>query len=295
MIKRFSINNILKMTLFVFILFIIGLYPKKTKYNLEDKTVSGKNYHDIYLVDKNNYVSKTNIAVSSIEEKKLALDLINSLIVDGKNKSKIPNGFKAIIPKNTKIQKINIENKYLTISFDDNILKSNNKEKMIECITYTLTSINKISTIKILVNNKENEFFDMEYTRNIGVNKKYDITSIKDVNDVTLYYVSKNDNINYYIPVTKYINTKEDKIKIIIDELSSKSSYQSSLMSYLNNDTKLLNYTVNNKDMFLYFNDAILNGEDDKILEEVIYSISYSIKDTYRVDNIHFFVDDKEF
>ena len=295
MLKKYFLNNILKMTLFIVVLFLICIYPKKNKYDLETKHVNGNNYHDIFLIDKNNYVSKTTIAVSSIESNKLAYDLITSLIVDSKNKSKIPNSFKAIIPKGTKIQKINIENRYLTISFDDNILKTNNKDKLIECIVYTLTSIKNISHVKILVNEKENEFFDKEYTREIGVNKKYDLTSFEDINNITLYYVSNEENKNYYIPVTKYINSKDDKIKIIIDELASTSSYQSNLMSYLNYDTKLINYNLEDQELYLYFNDAIINKADDKILEEVIYSISYSIKDSIYVNNIHFFVNDKEF
>ena len=108
-------------------------------------------------------------------------------------------------------------------------------------------------------------------------------------------YNHNNDDKNYYIPVTKYINTNDDKIKIIIDELASSSSYQSNLMSYLNYDTKLINYNLEDQELYLYFNDAIINKADDKILEEVIYSISYSIKDSIYVDNIHFFVNDKEF
>ena len=295
MLKRLSLNKISKMTLFILLLFLFCIYPKQTKYNLNTKVVNGNNYHDIFLIDDNNYVSKTTIAVNSIESNKLAQDLVKSLIIGSENSSKIPNNFKAIIPKETKVQKININDKYLTISFDDNILKTNNKDKMIECIVYTLTSIKKITNINILVNNKENSFFDKEYTRSIGINKKYNLTSLEDINNITIYYVSSNNDNNYYIPVTKYINTKDDKIKIIIEELSSSSSYQSNLMSYLNYDTKLISYGLEDNELNLYFNDAIINKSDDKILEEVIYSISYSIKDSINVDNIHFYVNDKEF
>ena len=293
MLKRFSINRILKMTLFIFVFVILCLYPKKNNYELKTSSVNGGNYHDIFLVDSNNYVSKTTISVSSIEKEKLAKDLITSLIVDSKNKSKLPDGFKAIIPKGTKVQKVSINNKYLIISFDKNILKTNNKERMLECIIYTLTSINNVNYVKILVDEKENDFFDLEYTREYGINKEYEITSLNDINNVTLYYVSKHNDVNYYIPVTKYFNSNEDKIKIIIDELSSKSSYQSNLMSYLNYDTKLINYNIDNNDLYLYFDQSIL-GNNDKILEEVIYSISYSIKDSFPVSNIHFYVDNKE-
>ena len=295
MIKNSSINRIIRTTLFLFVLFLLYLFPSKKVYNLNVINTGASNYHDIYLIDKNNYVSKTTISVKSIEKEKLARDLLESLIIDGKNKDKIPSGFKAIIPEKTIVNKVRVDNDRITVSFSDRI-KNAKKEKMIECIVYTLTSINNIKYVELLVDNKEDVYFDKEYTRSIGINKKNELTSLHNINDITIYYVSNMNNVNYYIPVTKYINNKEDKIKIIIDELSSKSSYESNLMSYLNYDTKLTNYTIQGDDLNLYFTDSILNSSsDNKILEEVIYSISYSIKDSYEVNNIHFFVNDKEY
>lgn len=297
MLKSSSLNRIMRMTLLLFVLVILYLFPNNNnEYNLKVVKATSSNYHDIFLLDKNNYVSKTTISVKSIEKEKLALDLLNSLVIDGINKNKIPSSFKAIIPKNTTIDKVKVDNEHILVSFSEDILKEeNNKEKMIECIVYTLTSIPNIKYVNILVNEKENNYFKNEYTRDIGINKKIDITSLNDINNVTIYYVSSNNNVNYYIPVTKYINSKDDKINIIINELSSKSSYESNLMSYLNNETKLMSYTLEDNDLNLYFNEAILNSKkDNKILEEVIYSISYSIKDSIEVSNIHFYVNDKE-
>lgn len=295
MIKRSSLNRIIKMTMFLFILFILYLFPNKNVYNLKTVKTSTSNYHDIYLLDKNNYVSKTTISVKSIEKEKLAIDLLNSLIINGINKNKIPNSFSAVIPENTKIQKLKVNNEHVLVSFSNDILKTNNKEKMIESIVYTLTSISNIKYVNILVEDKENDFFKKEYTRDIGINKKTDISTLNDISRITIYYVSSENNVNYYIPVTKYINSKDDKVKIIIEELSSKSSYESNLMSYLNYDTKLMSYTLEDSDINLYFNDSILNSKkDNKILEEVIYSISYSIKDSVPVSNVHFYVNNKE-
>lgn len=294
MLKRFSINKIIKMTLLLFVLFILYLFPSKNTYSLKTINVSSSNYHDIFLLDKNNYVSKTTVAVKSIEKEKLAKDLLETLTIDSNNKNKIPNSFKQVIPKDTKINKIRINNEHITVDFSKEII-NHNKEKMLECIVYTLTSISNIKYVHILVEGVENSYFDKEYTRNIGVNKKVDLYSLNDINMVTIYYVSEENENKYYIPVSKYINSKEDKIRIIIEELSSKSSYESNLMSYLNYDTKLMSYMVDDKDINLFFDDSILNSkEDNKILEEVIYSISYSIRDSYEVSNIHFFVNNKE-
>ena len=296
MIKNFSINKIFKMTLLLFVLLLLYIFPTKKEYNLRTINTSSSNYSDIYLIDKNNYVAKTTISVSSIEKEKLAIDLLTSLIINSKNKNKLPNSFKAIIPEDTRINKVMVNNNEITVSFSKDILKEkNNKTKMIECIVYTLTSINNIKYVNVLVDNKENNYFKKQYTRDIGINKKVEITTLNDINNVTLYYVSRSNDVNYYVPVTKYINSRDDKIKIIIDELASKSSFESNLMSYLNYETKLISYNLENDELNLYFNDAILNSKkDNKILEEVIYSISYSIKDSIEVSNIHFFVNKKE-
>lgn len=296
MIKRLSVTKIIRMSLLLLVLLLLYLFPSNKTYEIKSKPVSNNsNYHDIFLLDKNDYVSKTTISVSSIEKEKLATDLLTSLIIDSKNKNKIPEGFKSVIPKGTSIQKVRIDNETITVSFSPEIKLSKDKTKMIESIVYTLTSIDNIKKVYLMIDNKEDDYFSNNYDRSIGINHQYDINSIHDLSTVTLYYVSKNSSNEYYIPVTKMLNTKDDKIKVIIDELASKSSYESNLMSYLNYETKLTNYEIEDNDIKLYFTDSILSSKsDNKILEEVKYSISYSIKDSIEVSNIHFFVNDEE-
>ena len=295
MIKRLSLTKIVRMTLLLFVLLLLYIFPNSNEY-IETKVVNGASYyHDIYLIDKNGYVAKTNISVSSIDKEKLAKDLLISLTINSKNKNKIPEGFSSTIPKKTNIQKVRIDNESITISFSSDIKNSELKGKMIESIIYTLTSINNIKKVYLMIDNKEDSYFEKEYSRTIGINKQYDITSMHNLLPVTIYYVSKENNLEYYIPVTKIINSKDDRIKVIIDELSSKSSYESNLMSYLNYETKLINYTIEDNDLNLYFDSAILNNsKGNKLLEEVIYSISYSIMDSIEVSNIHFFVNGEE-
>ena len=88
---------------------------------------------------------------------------------------------------------------------------------------------------------------------------------------------------------------ESDKIKIIIDELTGKFSFESNLMSYLNYNTKLLDYSLNENEIDLNFNEYLFdNTENKKVLEEVIYSISYSVKDNYDIDVINFFVNNEK-
>ena len=137
---------------------------------------------------------------------------------------------------------------------------------------------------------------DTELTRDYGINKTYDIDSIKGINKVTIYYTNKtNNNDVYYVPVTKYVNNDEEKIKIIIDELASKFSFESNLMSYLNYNTKLIDYNLTENEIDLNFNEYLFDSnENKKVLEEVIYSISYSVMDNYNVDKVNFFVNSEK-
>ena len=89
---------------------------------------------------------------------------------------------------------------------------------------------------------------------------------------------------------------KEDKIKVIIDELAnSPISKDGNLVSYLNVDTVLNSYEIDNDKIKLNFNDTILiNSGSDKILEEVIYTISLSVNDMYGVKEVSFYVGDND-
>ena len=281
MIKNNSINRILKTTILLIALIIFLKFPSKNKYSLKIKKVmKNNNYHDIFLLDENDYLSKTTVPINNEET-------IN------KENNKILNGFKCVIPNNLDIKsKINNDSIDIYLSKEFSNYSDSIKEKIIESIVYTLTSINSINNINIYV---DNNLYKENLNRSYGINKKYDLSSLNDINNVTIYYINKINDYEYYIPVTKYTNSNEDKIKVIIEELSSKSSYESNLMSYLNYETKLINYDLDGDKLDLYFNEYLFdNSKDKKVLEEVIYSIKYSLQDTINVSNINIFVNNQE-
>ena len=66
-------------------------------------------------------------------------------------------------------------------------------------------------------------------------------------------------------------------------------------MSFLNLNTKLFNYKINDKIMELTFNDYIFdNLEKKKLMEEVLYTICLSIRDNYDVDEVVFMANGEE-
>ena len=152
MIKRFSLVKIMKMSILLLVLLLLYIFPSKKDYELNTNMVNtNNNYHDIYLLNNKGYVSKTTIAISSLDKEKIANDLLNSLIINGNNKNKVPEGFIGTIPNKAKIDNIKIDNECITVSFSEEIKNNNDKDKMIESIVYTLTSIKGINKVYLKI------------------------------------------------------------------------------------------------------------------------------------------------
>ena len=259
----------------------------------------------IYLLDTNDYVAQTKIGGCNCNTLETAQDVMEGLIIDGKKNQIIPNGFRSIIPSGTEILDLKLEDKVLTINFSKELLDihPDYEEKMIEAIIYTLTSIDGIDKVIIQV---EGEVLDkMPHSKKImpsvldrsfGINKVYQITSTADIDSYTVYYVGNYHDQEYYVPITKYINKKNgDKIKIIIDELASSPIYETNLMSYVNSNVSLIDYSLENEQLKLNFNDSIFSDDmNHNILEEVVYTISLSMEDNYHVKEVSFLVNNEE-
>ena len=282
---------------------MITLDNVKQELEYVDKNIITDN---IYLEDNNGYLGRATIALTSnetdIEDR--AKELLEVLIKDGAGESKIPNGFKSLIPSDTKILSIKFEDEVLKVNLSKELLDvdADKEEKIIEAIVYTLTNIEEVDKIILYVegdilNKLPKSKINLPSTldKSFGINKEYNITKPKDINQVTVYYVSKFNSNYYYVPVTKYVNDDREKIRIVIDELTGSTNYNSNLMSFLDSNTKLI--SVNNSDniMELEFNNSILNNlNTNEILEEVIYTISLSIDDNYDVDEVVFSVENEQ-
>lgn len=304
MFYKMSIRKILISLCALFAMTLIYLIPKEESY-VQELTYTKDNlvFNDVYLIDSYNYVSLTSVPINSKEIVEKAKELLSILTVEGTYNEFVPNGFRAIIPSDTKIINIDYTDNILKVNFSTELLdiKEDDEERLISSIVYTLTSLENVKGVILYVNGNilttlpSGKKLPSLLDRTYGVNKIYDIDNYKDVESVNIYYLSKNKDDYYYVPVTKYLNNSEEKISIIIDELTTTSIYNTNLLSFLNSNTKLLN--VNNQDdiLTLTFNNYIFDDiENTKILEEVINTISLSIKDNYDVKDVIFVVDNEQ-
>lgn len=312
MLKKMSMRKLMVATLTLFILMILYLMPDSLMEKKLDLTHDNVEYvysnslDVIYLLDSNDYVARTKInSINSSDVIAKAKDLIEGLIIGGSKSNIIPNGFRSIIPSGTTVLDISLESDTVTVNFSDELLDINEKyeEKMIEAIVYTLTSLDNVDKVIIKVNGEvltklpnSGKNLPSVLDKSFGINKVYDISSVHNIDSFTVYYVNSYNDNSYYVPVTKYINNdNQDKIKVIIEQLSSAPIYESNLMSFLDVSAKLLDYSLEEEVIKLNFNNAILSDvTNSNILEEVVYTISLSMNDNYGVEEVIFCVDNEE-
>ena len=281
-----TLNKIYRTTLFMFLILTIFTLKNQSKENILRTNVEIKNIEEIpkteiYLQSNNNYLVKTNIYVdkNTIEEK--AKRIIEFLKEDN---NKIPIGLQGYLPSDLKINSLILENNNLKINFSKEFNKSNN-ELVMTGLIYSLTELQEIETIEILVDNEHLDNYNKLLSKDVGINKEYILNSRSDINKVTVYYYDEVNNIEYLTPVTKYVNDNREKIEIIISELSK--NVPNNLVSYLSEKTSLLDYNEENEVMVLNFNQSF-KGKDNEINDKIMKLISESIFENYDVNMILF-------
>lgn len=304
MLKKKALKRIFVTTvaLFIFLtIYVINSIDNENKLDskIEVEYTFNEGTNSIYLLNKNGYLVKAKTLITSKDKTKQIESILNSLTIG--NDNSFPDELKGTIPKNTKVLEIRYNKESVTINFSKEFLnlKKDIEKKTIESIVYSIFDLKEVKEIYIEVegkllneypNSKEKIYYPLN--KDIGINNEYSITSRNDINKTVIYYLEKINNENYYVPVTKYENNRDDKIKVVIDSLTTNYIYEPNLMSVLNTNLKLNSYNKEDNVFFLDFNNYLYD-KNQKLVEEVIYSISYSVFDNYDVNNIVFMVDGK--
>lgn len=280
MLKRKALRKIFITTLSMLIILTIYTIPTTQKpnvlrTNLEIEDITNLSTDKIYLLNNDNYLVKTDVFIDS--NKKIE-KIIEYLTI---NNNKIPSSLNGYIPKNTKLLNYNIESNSLLLNFSKEFKNSSIEEIMITGIVYSLLELPDIKEVSIQV---ENNFYK-NYTnlnKDIGINKNIMYTNRKDINKVVTYYLDKEDI--YYVPVTNYLNDTREKIEIIIDSLKETKK---GLISYISDNTKLLNYQEDNNLLILNFSKELKN-KNTTVEDKILNTISYSVFDNYDVNMVLF-------
>ena len=283
MLKKKAFNRIFFTTIIFFIVFSI--------YSLKEINNNDKNYkkesnikaETIYTLNKDNYISKTSIYVSkmlSLEDK--IKSKLETMTKDNNKNSLLPSYFKPILPANTKVLDVKKEDSLIKVYFSKELLNINKEqsEKMIEAIVYTITD-DSILGIEIYAGGNMLKYVPHTtkelptiLTKNIGINKSYEIDRNSDIKKVFMTYYTNNDNSYHEVPVTKYVNDNREKLEIIFDKLNE-DFCGVNLISLLEN-VKLINYKIESEKIVININKEITEDEKKLIFESIF--ANYNVK-----------------
>ena len=288
-------NKIFVSTLVFGLLVLFYLVPSPS-FDMEvvEEDNKDKKENVVYLLDEDNYVSRVISYYEESDIEGVIREKIKILINGDKSLGK----FYSLIPKNTILKDVKVEKDSVYLNFNKEILNVNKylEESMIEAIVFSLTEINGINNVYINVDSEKltklpNSGREIPYplTRSFGINKKYDLNSLNDIDKTTIYFVKSCDEVEYYVPVTKVSNTSSSKIDIIIEELKNTVNAQDNLNSYVSSNIELVDKEINDEKVNLIFNDFIFSDASSKvILEEVKYVVSESIFANMNVKEVIF-------
>lgn len=275
------------------VLFYLVPSPSFDMEVVEEENKKGKE-NVVYLLDEDNYVSRVISYYEESDIDALIREKIKILINGDKSLGK----FYSLIPKNTILKDVKVEKDSVYLNFNKEFLGVNKylEESMIEAIVFSLTEINGINNVYINVDSekltklpKSGREIPYPLTRSFGINKKYDLNSLNDIDKTTIFFVKSSDEIEYYVPVTKVSNTSGSKIDIIIEELKSTVNAQENLNSYVSSNIELEDSEISDEKVNLIFNDFIFSDASSKvILEEVKYVVSQSIFENMNVKEVIF-------
>lgn len=293
-----SINKIFFTTLIVFITFVVFTFSK-TSYDETNSSSASK--VNLYTINNDNYVSMTSVFLDgkTLEEK--VYNVIEIMITNNNKNALLPSYFKPILPENTKLISVELEDNILKVVFSKEFLNvsSEQSNSMIESVLYTLLDFEDVVGIEIYVEDSllkyvpnTNKTLPTILDSNYGINKSYSLDSNIDIKKINLYYYTKNNDEYYLIPITKYVNDNREKLEIIVEELSS-FLYQDNLISMLNNDVKLTSYEIKEDIINLNFTSSFTNLNNN--LDTITKPLLYSIFSNYDVDKIKINIDGNNF
>ena len=304
MLKSRAIRKIFITTLSLFIFLVVYSLPTLDnsyvlKTNLEIESTTGLATDNIYLLNDDGYLVKSRVLLEGPTLEDRIAEVLDQLTVRDENH--FPKGLFPYIPKGTKVLNILHGEGKVTVDFSHEFLNMDvyTEKQIISGVVFSILDLGDVEEVIILVEGEvlreypnTKEGLSSPLTKNIGINQEYNLTSRDDISKVVIYYLSRINDEMYYVPVTKYLNDSRDKIKIIIDELSTSYIYEPNLMSFLHSQVELLDSYEQENVLFLNFNKFLFDS-DDKVLEEVLYSISYSVFDNYDVSMVMFEVNDQ--
>lgn len=172
---------ILLFVIILIIIFVIGIlsikFVKNKKENelkndyIPEEEISEEQLREtivsLYFPDKETNILKPEARLVNVKELiQSPYNVLIELLINGPKNDKL----KSIIPENTKLLNSSLEGECLILDFSSEFLNYNKEDSkendnLIYSIVNTVTELNEVNKVKLLINGENNEEFKDEYVR----------------------------------------------------------------------------------------------------------------------------------
>ncbi|MBB6213964.1 germination protein M [Anaerosolibacter carboniphilus] len=222
----------------------------------------------------------------------IAKSTLASLVDNPANRQDMESiGLLPVIPANTQIHGMNIENGLCKVDFSNDFLNYASKEEeesLIRAVVYTLTEFVTIDRVQLMIDGKVQKKlpFGTEVSKPITRDNINYVSAQQSKDKVVVYYEGTTNGLEtYFVPVTKAITKSDDLGVNVIDALDALVEGPPEglgLYTQIPKGTKVISVDVNNAIAYVNFNEEILKIKDsEETAEHVVKSIALTLKEQY--------------
>lgn len=185
--------------------------------------------HRVFLLSEDNVVVPVSVTLDhKLTKDEEVLDIFELLKDDKKYES---NTFKGYIPKDTKLNDIDLQDGVLTLDFTSEFEQLTNKNirRIVEGLTYTFLDLDGVDGLRLRVDGCLTDKVGDNYTiptlldKSIGINKELSVLSeMSDSEEVVMLYQRSFNNKNYYVPKSIDAKKGDNKINTIYNAIEVK-------------------------------------------------------------------------
>lgn len=259
---------------------------------------------EIYLIDADGLVVPQELNLPKTES--AALTTLEYMVQDGPVTPMLPNGFQAVLPVDTEVLGMNLqEDGTLIIDLSEEFTqyKAEEEVKILEAMTNTMTQFDKVERIKLWVNGEELEEMPVKgtpissgYSPKQGINVFVDgKPNIQASKAVTVFYPKQNQDQIYYVPVTQYFSNDDQLYEKIIEAVMGAPIFGVEATKVFNEAANLVEQPELKEGVLqLVFNEDILKDKEEAVIaDEVMETLVKSLTSLEDVEAVELKVEDQ--
>lgn len=201
-------------------------------------------------------------------------------------------GLIPVIPANTEIRGMDIDNGLCKVDFSSDFLNYATKEEeesLVKAVVYTLTEFVTIDRVQLMIDGKIQKKlpFGTEVCKPITRDNINYVSAAPSKDKVVVYYEGTTNGLEtYFVPVTKAVD-KKDSLGVnaidALDALVEGPPEGSGLYTQIPKGTKVISVDMNNAVAYVNFNEEILKIKDSaETAENVVKSIALTLREQYK-------------